>query len=84
MQLAERLGLPLAYLAATDVAADRSVLDGARAVLSLGHGEYWSPERRSHVTAARDAGVNLAIFGARIAVIGGCGWSPGRWANTES
>lgn len=64
VQLAERLGLPLAYLAATDIAADSSLLDGARAVLSLGHDEYWSPERRSHVTAARDAGVNLAIFGA--------------------
>jgi hypothetical protein len=62
--LAERLQLPLAYLAATDVATEPSVLAGARAVVSLGHDEYWSPERRRHVTAARDAGTNVAILGA--------------------
>ncbi|MBO0811307.1 MAG: hypothetical protein J2P23_04590, partial [Microlunatus sp.] len=64
VRLAERLGLSLAYLAATDVAAEPSVLDGARSVLSLGHDEYWSPQRRRHVTVARDAGTNLAILGA--------------------
>lgn len=64
VELAERLGLPLAYLAATDIAAETSVLDGARSVISLGHDEYWSPQRRRHVLAARDAGTNLAVLGA--------------------
>ncbi|HEV2635754.1 MAG TPA: N,N-dimethylformamidase beta subunit family domain-containing protein [Actinocrinis sp.] len=62
--LAERLGLPLAYTTGLDVHADRSVLDGASAIVSLGHDEYWTPEQRQYVTAARDAGTNLAFLGA--------------------
>ncbi|MER7848716.1 N,N-dimethylformamidase beta subunit family domain-containing protein [Kitasatospora sp. NPDC096077] len=62
--LAERLGLPLAYTTGIDVAREPGLLRGASAVLSLGHDEYWSPEQRAHVTAARDAGTNLAILGA--------------------
>ncbi|MFH7597819.1 N,N-dimethylformamidase beta subunit family domain-containing protein [Streptomyces racemochromogenes] len=62
--LAERLGIPLAYATTTDVARERHLLEGAAAVLSLGHDEYWSPEQRAHVTAARDAGSNLAVLGA--------------------
>ena len=30
--------------------------------LSVGHDEYWSGRQRANVTAARDAGVNLAFF----------------------
>lgn len=62
--LAESLGIPLAYTTGIEVAADPALLGGASAVLSLGHDEYWSPEQRQHVTAARDAGTNLAILGA--------------------
>lgn len=62
--LAERLGIPLAYTTGVDVAADPAALHGAVAVLSLGHDEYWSPEQRQHITAARDAGTNIAILGA--------------------
>ncbi|MGW3044501.1 N,N-dimethylformamidase beta subunit family domain-containing protein [Kitasatospora sp. NPDC001159] len=62
--LAERLGLPLAYTTGIDVARDPGLLHGAAAVLSLGHDEYWSPEQRANVAAARDAGTNLAILGA--------------------
>lgn len=61
---AERLGLRLAYLTSTDLHADPHALDGARAVLSLGHDEYWSPAMRRVVTAARDRGVNVAFLGA--------------------
>jgi hypothetical protein len=64
INLAERLGLPLAYLTSMDIAGDSHVLDGASALISLGHDEYWSPPERAHVTAARDAGVNLAFLGA--------------------
>jgi hypothetical protein len=64
VQLAERLGMPLAYVSSMDIAADPHLLDGATALFSLGHDEYWSPPERAHVTAARNAGTNLAFLGA--------------------
>ncbi len=64
VNLAERLGLPLAYLTATDIASDPHALDGASALVSPGHDEYWSPPERAIVTAARDAGMNIAFLGA--------------------
>lgn len=62
--LAERLRIPLAYTTGIDVHLRPSVLHGAKALISLGHDEYWTPEQRRHVTAARDAGTNLAFLGA--------------------
>ncbi|MGW1026499.1 N,N-dimethylformamidase beta subunit family domain-containing protein [Streptomyces sp. NPDC002577] len=62
--LAERIGIPLAYTTGVDVARDEHLLKGATTLVSLGHDEYWSPEQRAHVTAARDAGSNVAILGA--------------------
>jgi hypothetical protein len=62
--LAEALGLSPAYVTGMDIAADPHLLDGASALISGGHDEYWTPAERSHVTAARDAGVNLAFLGA--------------------
>ena len=64
IKLAEHLGLDLAYVTSMDVAADPHLLDGASALVSMGHDEYWTPAERAHVTAARDAGVNLAFLGA--------------------
>ncbi|WUH93851.1 hypothetical protein OG900_29540 [Streptomyces sp. NBC_00433] len=62
--LAERLGLPLAYTTGVDVHRDPGVLRGAATAVSLGHDEYWTPEQRAYVTAARDAGTNLVFLGA--------------------
>lgn len=62
--LAERLGIPLAYTTGVDVHQAHAVLRGASAVVALGHDEYWTPEQRRYVTAARDAGTNLAFLGA--------------------
>ncbi|MFF4406820.1 N,N-dimethylformamidase beta subunit family domain-containing protein [Streptomyces sp. NPDC001404] len=62
--LAERLGLPLAYTTSMDLDRDPQLLHGAHAVVSLGHDEYWTPAMRAHVTAARDAGTNVAFLGA--------------------
>ncbi|GGW14012.1 hypothetical protein GCM10018980_14360 [Streptomyces capoamus] len=62
--LAERLGIPLAYTTGTDVHRDPGILRGATAVVCLGHDEYWTPEQRRHVTAARDAGTNVLFLGA--------------------
>lgn len=61
---ADRLGLPVDNVTDTDLQADPDLLLGARAVVSMGHDEYWSPQMRAAVTAARDRGTNLAFFGA--------------------
>jgi N,N-dimethylformamidase beta subunit-like, C-terminal len=68
IKLAEYLttagGLDLAYVTSMDIDADPHLLDGASALVSMGHDEYWTPQERANVTAARDKGVNLAFFGA--------------------
>jgi hypothetical protein len=63
VQFAERSGLPLGYATDVDLDADPHLLDGARAVVTLGHDEYWSQAMRDAATAARDRGVNLAFLG---------------------
>lgn len=60
---AEHAGVPLGYATDVDLDADPHLLDGARAVITLGHDEYWSQGMRDTVTAARDGGVNLAFLG---------------------
>jgi hypothetical protein len=64
IKLAEYMGLDPAYVTSMDIAADPHLLDGASALISLGHDEYWTPAERANVTAARNAGVNLAFLGA--------------------
>ncbi len=63
LRVAERSGVPLGYATDADLHADPHLLDGARAVVTLGHDEYWSTAMRTAATAARDRGVNLAFFG---------------------
>jgi hypothetical protein len=62
--LAEQTGIPLAYTTGTDIERDAAVLHGATAVYTLGHDEYWTPQRRAAITRARDAGSNVAFLGA--------------------
>ncbi|HET9127891.1 MAG TPA: N,N-dimethylformamidase beta subunit family domain-containing protein [Propionibacteriaceae bacterium] len=62
--LAEQLKLPLAYADDVDLEAHPGLLTGAAGVISMGHDEYWSLAMRKAVTAARDAGTNLAFLGA--------------------
>ena len=62
--LAERTGVPLAYETDVDIDQDPGILAGARAVISLGHDEYYSQAMRSALLTARDAGTNLAFLGA--------------------
>jgi hypothetical protein len=64
VNLAERMGLPLAYTTSIDLAGDGDLLRGASALVSPGHDEYWTPQERRYVTAARDRGTNLAFLGA--------------------
>ncbi|HEX4017817.1 MAG TPA: N,N-dimethylformamidase beta subunit family domain-containing protein [Frankiaceae bacterium] len=64
LTLVERLGLPAEYLSDTDLHNDPHALDGALAVLSPGHDEYYSTVMRERLQAARDKGTNLAFLGA--------------------
>jgi hypothetical protein len=59
---AEGLGLPLAYLADTDISAEPGVLNGALAVVTGGHAEYWTQTQRDAMIAARSNGTNLLFF----------------------
>jgi hypothetical protein len=63
LRVAENAGVPLGYATDVDLHADPHLLDGARAVIMLGHDEYWSAAMRRAATAARDRGVNLAFLG---------------------
>jgi hypothetical protein len=60
----ERQGYDVKYVSNADLDARPNLLDGARAFLSIGHDEYWSPAMRDAVEAARDRGVHLGFFGA--------------------
>jgi hypothetical protein len=64
IELAERSGRPLAYVTSMDIDANPHLLDGANALFTAGHDEYWTPRERAHVTAARNAGTNIAFMGA--------------------
>lgn len=63
VRVAEQSGAPLGYATDIDLHADPHLLDGARAVVTLGHDEYWSTAMRTAATQARDRGVNLAFLG---------------------
>jgi hypothetical protein len=62
--LAERTGVPLAYETDVDIDQHPAILAGARAVISLGHDEYYSQAMRNALVNARNAGTNLAFLGA--------------------
>jgi hypothetical protein len=63
--LAERTaGVPLAYETDVDLAEHPGLLRGARAVISLGHDEYYSGSMRRALLRARGGGTNLAFLGA--------------------
>jgi hypothetical protein len=64
LSLVERLGLPAEYLSDTDLQPDPHALDGALAVLSPGHDEYYSTLMRDRLQAARDKGTNIAFLGS--------------------
>lgn len=61
--LAEKLGIPLGYASDVDLQRVPAAFRTARAIVSVGHDEYYSPAMRETLTTARDHGVNLAFFG---------------------
>ncbi|HEY5842055.1 MAG TPA: DUF4082 domain-containing protein, partial [Mycobacterium sp.] len=59
----EQNGYDVSYVSGLDTSVDPNLVKKHKAFLSVGHDEYWSKDQRANVTAARDAGVNLAFFG---------------------
>ena len=64
VQLAESRGLDVTYTTDADLDRAPELALRHRALLSLGHDEYWSTAMRQGVEQARDQGVNLAFLGA--------------------
>ena len=60
----ERSGYDVTYSTDVDTHTNGSALLNHKAFFSTGHDEYWSNQMYNAAQAARDAGVNLAFFGA--------------------
>jgi hypothetical protein len=64
----ERSGYDVTYTTNLDVARAGAPAPTSRgAFLSVGHDEYWAPQERDAVEAAREAGTHLLFFGANAA-----------------
>ena len=61
---AEQLGLDVTYWTDVDLHANPQLLSNHKALISLGHDEYWSAPMRVGAQRALAAGVNLAFLGA--------------------
>jgi hypothetical protein len=64
ISLAESRGLDVTYWTDVDLHRSARLLLNHRALLTLGHDEYWSTAMRTGAATARDHGVNLAFLGA--------------------
>ncbi len=62
--LVESLGLEVTYSTSLDTQARPRLVGRHRVWISPAHDEYWSPEMRHGVEAARDGGTNLMFLGA--------------------
>jgi hypothetical protein len=60
----ERLGLDVTYWTDIDLHERSELALQHRAIISLGHDEYYSTAMRDGLERARDNGVNIAFFGA--------------------
>jgi hypothetical protein len=68
VSFAEQHGLPVAYESDLELETSPQLFDGARAIVSDGHDEYYSATMRTHLQNARDQqGTNLAFLGANAA-----------------
>ena len=62
----EKEGYDVAYATNLDLHADPSILGKRKALLVVGHDEYWTRLMRDNAERARDQGVNLGIFAANV------------------
>ena len=61
---AEERGLDVTYITSVDLHQRAGLLTQHKALVSLGHDEYWSKAMFDGAEGARNAGVNLAFLGA--------------------
>jgi hypothetical protein len=61
---AEEANFDVTYMTSIDLQQRPELVKQHKAMLSLGHDEYWSKEMFDGAEGARDAGINLAFFGA--------------------
>lgn len=64
VELAEKLGVDVTYWTDLDLARHPGLLLHHRALISLGHDEYWTASMRYGALRARNSGVNLAFLGS--------------------
>lgn len=62
----EKEGYDVAYATNLDIHEDSSMVTDRKAVLIVGHDEYWTRRMRDNVERARDRGVNLGIFASNV------------------
>jgi hypothetical protein len=60
----EKSGYDVTYATDIDTHTNGNMLLNYRGILSVGHDEYWSKPMYDAFLAARDAGVNIGVFGA--------------------
>ena len=79
IEFLEENGYDVTYVSEADVSAPgaASMLEQHKVFMNAGHSEYWDAGARANVTAARNAGVNLAFF------TGNTMWWKTRWANSQ-
>lgn len=58
----EQQGYDVSYISNVDTHVNGPGLQRAKGFISVGHDEYWTREMYDNVSAARDAGVNLAFL----------------------
>lgn len=63
IRYAESRGFDVTYATDVDLHERPDLLTGQRALLSVGHNEYWSAQMFTAAERARDAGVGLAFLG---------------------
>ncbi len=64
IQHLESLGIPLSYTTNAALHKGAAQFRGARALVALGHDEYWSVQMRANAQTLRDQGTNLVFLGA--------------------
>lgn len=74
----EANGFDVSYTTNVDTERRGNLIQNHKVFLSVGHDEYWSKGMRQNVTAARDAGKNLAFFSGNEVY-----WKT-RWADGEA